>query len=331
MAKRIKDTEYLYLSSMLAARSSRLLSRDRMERMLDAPSFAESAKMLTECGYADMSDMDAKEVEAALARRRSDILGELARIAPAPELVDIFRLKYDYHNAKVAIKAAAAGQDGAYLYSSAGRVAPELVAGACTSEEPVSIPTALMDAITEARAIMARTANPQSADIYLDKACYAEMADIAKGTGSGFLPGYVRFLIDSVNLKTAVRVIRMGGDHAFLMGSLIPGGNVDPELLTYAAAAGDFGSTYVSTPLQEAAAAAAEAMKGGPLTSFELLCDNAEARYLRSSGLAAFGEEPVVAYIVAAESEITAVRMILTGLLAGLSPDSIRERLREVS
>ena len=51
---------------------------------------------------------------------------------------------------------------------------------------------------------------------------------------------------------------------------------------------------------------------------------------LGDAKLVAYGEEPVVAYLAAVESEITAVRMILTGRLAGIDPQTIRERLRDL-
>jgi V/A-type H+-transporting ATPase subunit C len=37
----------------------------------------------------------------------------------------------------------------------------------------------------------------------------------------------------------------------------------------------------------------------------------------------------VIGYLAARESELTAVRIIMTGRLAGLKADLIRERLRE--
>ena len=42
-----------------------------------------------------------------------------------------------------------------------------------------------------------------------------------------------------------------------------------------------------------------------------------------------FGEAPVIAYLAAKEAEIVAIRIIMTGRLAGLPTDVIRERLRE--
>lgn len=66
------------------------------------------------------------------------------------------------------------------------------------------------------------------------------------------------------------------------------------------------------------------------MTQFELACDNAVTAYLTNARLIAFGEEPVIAYLAALEGEITTVRMILTGRLAGIAPNVIRERLRDL-
>lgn len=53
--------------------------------------------------------------------------------------------------------------------------------------------------------------------------------------------------------------------------------------------------------------------------------------WMRSGGhsLLRLGEAPVIAYLAAKEAEILAIRIILTGRLADLAPDIIRERLRE--
>ena len=42
-----------------------------------------------------------------------------------------------------------------------------------------------------------------------------------------------------------------------------------------------------------------------------------------------FGEQSVIGYLYARESEFTAIRTILSGRMAGLDSDTIRERLRE--
>ena len=58
-----KREDYLFLSSMLRAREVKMLSRDKAERMLDAPSYGECAKLLTDCGYEDLSQCSAAEID----------------------------------------------------------------------------------------------------------------------------------------------------------------------------------------------------------------------------------------------------------------------------
>ena len=86
---------------------------------------------------------------------------------------------------------------------------------------------------------------------------------------------------------------------------------------------------YAHGWLSAAAEAGDEARKGGPLTRFERLCDDALTHYLSQGRRAAFGEQPLIGYLYAKESELTAIRIILTGRLAGLDTETIRERLRE--
>ena len=182
----------------------------------------------------------------------------------------------------------------------------------------------------EAKSILARTANPQLADFALDKACFSELADMAGTIDSKFLKGYVAVLADSTNLRSAVRTLRMGKDAAYLQEALVPGGSVREERFAQTADREGLTALFPNGILAEAAALGVQAVEGGSLTVFERACDNAVNRYLADAKLKPFGEEPVIAYLAAVESETTAVRMILTGRLAGIAPDVIRERLREL-
>ena len=328
MAK--KKEAYLSLSAMLRAREPKLLNADRAGRMLDAASFEEAAKLLTDCGYADLSQAGAGEIEAALTQRRNQILDELEQLSPERAIVDLFRIKYDVHNAKVLLKSEAMGVDGTALYSRSGRFAPEKLQELYHEERYSELPESFGKALAEAKSILARTANPQLADFVLDRAMFEEMLAAAKATDCPFLTGYVRLLIDCSNLKSLVRTGRMHKDADFLREVLLPGGNVDEDRLQAAGDGEGLTALFAHSPLEQAAARGAEALSGGSLTAFERACDNAVNTYLRSAKLVSYGPEAVAAYLAAVEGEITAVRMILTGKLAGIAPETIRERLRDL-
>ena len=326
----INKEDYLYISSLLRAREPRMLSRDKAERMLDAPNFEDAAKMLTDSGYEDMSQMSVKQIETALSDRRAAVFHELETLIPNTAALDLFRLKYDYHNAKVLVKSEAMHRNDASLLSSSGRVATETVQKRFQEDRLRDLPGELGSAAEEARNLLARSANPQLSDFLLDKAYFREMNALADELDSDFARGYVVLLADSTNLRSAVRILRMGKDIGYLQEALVAGGSVSEERLTQGISGEGLASVFAGTALTKAAQLGTEAVSGGTLTAFELACDNAVADYLSNAKLCSFGEESVIAYLAGTENELTAVRMILTGRLAGVPSDTIRERLRDL-
>ena len=111
MAK-IKDTDYLTISARIRAMENRLLTRERMERMLDARTDDEAAKVLSECGYGELPALTHAALDELLSAARAGLYKELKGAVPDKRLVDVFQMKYDYHNAKTLIKAARPAADG---------------------------------------------------------------------------------------------------------------------------------------------------------------------------------------------------------------------------
>jgi len=328
--KKITDQDYLFITAMLTARKSRMLTKERMEQLLLAGNAADAARMLSEFGYEDMSEMDAAGVDRALSTRRRKIFAELARFIPDVAVLDVFRAKYDYHNIKVLVKAEAAGVNADHILSASGRIPPKNLLAAMHEDDIRFLPPLLGPALREAKATLARTGNPQMADLAVDRAYYAELLDMTATMYSPFLHEYVRLLIDTANLRTAVRTTRLGRNRKFLRSMLIDGGNVSTERLVHSIGSGDgLSSVYAKTPLKKAAELGAGVLHGGSMTQFELRCDNAATAYLRRAKLSGFGLEAVAGYLGALEGEITAVRMVLTGLMAGFTPEELKRRLRD--
>ncbi|MEG1987911.1 MAG: V-type ATPase subunit [Oscillibacter sp.] len=330
MAKKIKDTDYLVISARIKAMETGLLTRERMEQILEARSDDEAIKLLQECGYPELDATNPEALDAALSAAREATLEDLTDGAPDSRYIDIFKLKYDYHNAKVILKARAMGVDAQHMLMDMGRVPAAELKAAMDSGELDSLPTLLAAAVAEARDVLDTTRDPQLSDIALDRRSYQDMAQVAASTGSAFLAGYVRAVIDAVNLRTLVRTLRMGKSAEFLQGVLVEGGEMDPASILAVSAAGGSGLSelYAPTALHGAAEAGAEALNGGALTAFEKLCDDAVGEYLSGAQLIPFGEAPLVGYLAARETEYTNLRILLMGRGTGLPPEVIRSRLR---
>lgn len=328
---RIKDTDYLQLSAYIRARETKLLNKERIERMLEAPTIAEALKVLEECGWGELSSLGPEEFEARLSAHLKEQLDDIEELVPDKRIVYAVRLKYDYHNIKVLVKSEATGELSDRLMSRLANIEPELLKAAYLQRDYSSLPKGIADGISEAVEILAKTGDPQLMDFVLDKSYCAELLSLAKEIGSEFLLGYIRLFIDCANLRAFVRASRLGKDAEFLMRALIEGGNISPnEYVLSAGSEERLLSLFSSSELGKAAEAGAEAIKGGRLSDFERLTDNALKEYLVGARFVSFGEAPVVAYLQALESEIVTIRIIVSGRRSWLSPADIRRRLREV-
>ena len=331
MSEKLKDTDYLFLSARVKAMENSLLTRERMEQILEARSDEEAVKLLQENGYPEFSTEKPEEMDAALSSVREGALNDLGDCAPDRRFLDVFKLKYDYHNAKAILKAEAMGTDPGRMLTDLGRVPAQMLEDAVKSSDYGELPPLLAAAIAEAREVLGTTRDPQLSDIVLDRWCYQDMAHVAEETDSDFLRGYVRIVIDAANLRTLVRTLRMGKNADFLKGVLFEGGEIDADAVLAVSAANGAGlaELYAPTRLAGAAETGAAVLSGGALTGFEKLCDNAVSDYLAGAKYVAFGEAPLIGYLAARETEFMNLRILLTGRAAGLAPDVIRSRLRE--
>lgn len=324
-----KDTDYLFISTRLRCLENRLLTRGRMERMLEARSNEDAAKVLSECGYEGLEPLTSETLERSLSAAREEMFSELAALSPMPQIVDVFRMKYDYHNLKALIKCTASGSDPIGLMMDAGRVPVKTLTDLFSRGELSALPEALGTAAQEAGDVLAATGDPQRCDILLDRAYYRELSTLAEESHSSFLQEYVRLMIDAANLKSAVRAMRLGKGLDFLNQVLVEGGNVSTSAISGTAVAGSDLTQVFSGRLEDAAALGNTTAKGGRQTAFEKACDDALNTFLQSSRMVPFGEAVLISYMAARENEITAARIILSGRLAGVPAESIRERLRE--
>ena len=329
MAKKVKDTDYLFISTYLHSRERDLLTAARMERMIEAPTAEEAAKVLAEIGYGEFNPSSERELSAVLASEQEKLFEDLYRFVPDKAVVDVFKVKYDYHNLKTLLKARAMGIDGGRLLLDAGRVSAQEMNRAVTEGDYGALPELLRTAAEEAGEVLASTGDPQLSDFVLDRAYYAEMLSAARATGSGFLVEYVQGTIDAANLRSAVRTLRMKKGADLLKKVLVEGGAIRPESVQAAALAGSLEELYRPTPLRAAAELGTAAAQGGSLTAFEKACDDAVTAVAARAKSVPFGVEAVISYVAAKEIEFTAVRVIMSSRLAGIEGDTIRERLRE--
>jgi len=325
--KTIENTDYLCITAMLRARETNMLTRGKLERMLEEPDFAGACRIAVECGYPDMSGMRIREVEDVLSEHRHREFADVASMIPDIALLDLFRLKYDYHSAKALVKSNGVAK---HLITYDGRGEAGTILKYYMQQDVSMLPLPLGEAIRESRSMLSRTGNPCLADNILDHAYYGELLEIAESTGLPFAVNYARLVIDTANLRTLIRA-RAAGKRPEIIGELLfEGGSVLRESLEEHLEATDaLVQLFTPAGLEAAAQKGVEVLEGGSMTDFERECDNAVNAYLSDAERVGFGPEAVIAYLAAVENEVTSLRVVLTGKLTGIAPDILRERLRE--
>ena len=324
MSKKMKDNQYICLSAILRAKEAKLLTQAQIDRILSEREFSDACRIAMEGGYEDMSCMDVNGVNDALARFRAQQVAELDELVPDYAVLDLFRMKYGYHNAKVIVKSGGDLEKNRYLLSDSARFSEEELLEVYQSEDgDGALPHGYAVAIREARNALARTGNPQLSDFILDKAYFAEMLKEAGKSDKTYITDYIRMQIDQANLRSLIRTKGMPRQKELLRGALIEGGSISPdEILGALGSHEQVVALYSGTEFRKA-------VDEADLSMFEKEADNALHNYVMQVNMVSFGPEVIIEYLSALEHEITTLRIVLTGKLMGIPEEKRRERLRD--
>lgn len=268
--------------------------------------------------------MDVNGVNDALARFRAKQVAELNELVPDPAVLDLFRMKYGYHNAKVIVKSKGDLEKNRILLSDSARFSEAALMDVYRSAEgDGELPHGYAAAIREAKNALARTGNPQLADFILDRTYFAEMLNEAAKSRKTYITDYVRMQIDQANLRSVIRTLGMPRREELLKDALIEGGTIGTEELLLASRSREtLAALYATTEFAKAAATA-------DLSLFEKEADNAMRNYVLRVNYVPFGPEVIIEYLSALEYEITTLRIVLIGKLMGIPEAKLRERLRD--
>ena len=120
MTKKYHDTEYLYLSACIHSWETRLLTPERREQLLSAPTDRDAARVLEEMGWPAFDPESEAALDQAVGQRREELFARLGKDMPDARILDVFRLPTDYHNLKVLVKSR--GEDCRRLLMAGGRI-----------------------------------------------------------------------------------------------------------------------------------------------------------------------------------------------------------------
>lgn len=312
---------------------NRLISGERIDRLIEAPDIQEQYRILADTDYSSfLEGMESyKDIESGLEEYLAGVYSFLEEICPKSRIIDFFRLRYDFHNLRVLLKAKYLGEEVEYLWSKLGLFDVKQVQSAIEEERLVDLPVALRKAVWEAEAQFKETEDPQFVDTSLDRELYRELSQIAEFLEDEFLAGLTQVFIDLANSKAFLRAKNLEKSLEFVGQILIEGGTITRESLLSlysqkweALIEGLKGTPYESLLKQVVS------KEGADGALFDKLADNFVINLVAKKRRVVVGLEPIVGYLLAKENEVKILRIVLVGKLAGLPSPAIEEKVREV-
>lgn len=316
--------QYTYAVARIHAKESSMLSSQDMERLMSAAGFNEAVGILAEKGY-DTTDSTASD--EILSREREKTYKLISELVGDMSAFDIFFLENDFQNLKAAVKSAVTSETGGNVYVSGGTVSAELIDSAVKTREFDKLPEFLGDIAEKALKALLETNDGGLCDLMIDKAYLERLLKKGRESDSEMVRRYAELYTAMSDIRIAVRGCRLEKSREFFKRSLVECKTLSADSLAEAAAKGmdDLYEYLMTTDYSVAVDVIKESY-----VAFEKWCDDKIMDELRKEKFNNFTIGPIAAYILAKETELKAVGLILTAKQNNLEMSVIRERLREL-
>ena len=330
---------YGYATARIRAMERRFVDQGVLQRMLDAEDLSSALKVLGETAYAPwLAEMKSeRDFDRPISSEMFYCYEEVRQFVPDPEMGQLLRITYDFHNIKVILKSMLRHRRGQsrrwdLLTNLASRETDDLLA-AMESEDYRLLPYGLSGVMEECLSVWEQTQDIVEVEKRLDAQLFRALGELAKATA---FPGVLRWFrarVDAENIRNLLRLRRAGEEGVKISEFLHEGGNVSLERLV------DLGSEPVESwsrvlHYADVAPYLAEMGEQGSSEAMLVMLEKALDDYI--SGMLApfsytpFAPENVLRFLWSKEIETKNVRIVLVSKTSGLDRDMVRKVLRRV-
>lgn len=315
---------YTYAVARIHTKEMTMLSLQDMERLLATDSMAEAMAMLSEKGY---DAIGAESSDELVSREQRKLWKLISELVADMSVFDIFLIEKDFHNIKAAVKYVVTKDAAEKIFVEGGTVPWQTIDNAIRNREFSQLPEVLEQTAEKALKALLETGDGGLCDLICDKAYLDACSNLGENAENEMIKRYAELYVALADIRIAARGARLGKGIEFFKRALAKCKTLNIELLGAAAAKGiDELSEYLRlTDYSEAAELLKEAY-----TQFEKWCDNRLMAEIKKEKNNYFTIAPIAAYILAKESELKMVGLVLTAKQNKLNETVVRERLREL-
>ncbi|MBU4562074.1 V-type ATP synthase subunit C [bacterium] len=335
--------EYAFANGIIKKLEKGLLNKDILDRMIKSSDAVSALKILTESDLNDYSfDLNnPADFEHSLNQEllhTYDIIKNISKVSTFNFLYFTFASKYDFHNIKILIKSKYLKKDiSNELFSPIGTIDIEKLNLAIKDEKYEDIPNSFEFLIKKTFSEYSKFKDPEIIDFILDKERYIMIFNKIKEveiieTEELFLRRFIKINIDLNNIISCIRAKIRGERKSFAKEFIIPEGDFKIENIVeiYDSPLSSWFEKLIHTDYKDIVELGVNYFqKNNSLMELEKLRDNFILNFSKIGKYVTFGIEPLVGFITAKENDIKNIRIILSGKLNKLSPDQIKERVRD--
>ncbi|MDR3332788.1 MAG: V-type ATPase subunit, partial [Synergistaceae bacterium] len=233
-----RNEAYGYAVARIRAMESMLFDASMFQRMIDSGDLQGALKILAETGYSrgmGEGEHSSERYDSVLEFEMTRTFEELASFVPDRELIDIFRVPYDFHNVKVIMKGILKERSGGKkrwdLLTRLGSISADTLSACMESEDYVLLPYGLSSIIPACFSAWEQVGDIVEIERKLDGGMFADILLLAETVGETGVVKWVKARIDSENIRNLLRLKRFGFDSSAVAAFLHGGGTVDPGTL----------------------------------------------------------------------------------------------------
>lgn len=327
------DKNYLYSIGRVKELEKGLLVETHLDRVLESD---DPLAVLRSIGFFKaVEDHESQEsFHEVFLREREYNRTQLHELVADSPLEDIFLLPYDIENIKLFLKGKlAANNTIKNIPVEEGKFRKSELLEAVNETLPTEVPSLIMDEVKSIAEEFQATKRFSLVDCRLDQKLRELQLDIARRSNSRFMVEYLRRLSDIQNISTTFRRKLHRSGRESLAEVLLDTGTLATVFFerVYDSGWESMGAAFKPTEYDKVIAKAiAEVNQETFLPTLDVSCTNYMIEFLQNTKRLSSGIEPVLAFYLARDHELKAVRAILVGKKFDYSQENLQLRMREL-
>lgn len=327
-------SSYPYASAVVKTLESKLISPEKLSRMIDCESVSEAIKILYEVGFAGGAILEnSNDYEKLLKSELKSVIDLINELTPSENLTNCFLKEFDYHNAKVIFKSKVMKKEvDKNLFLPSVFIDVDKMTELIYNDNFRELNPFLAKASNEIYDLMlAEKLTPRDIDLAVEKAFYEDVFSGLRKVFDASVKKYFVMKVDLNNIAIALRAKQADFSEKAIEKMLIGFGSLDLDLLSHFS---DMNYDVIIDKMrftdygEIVRDVVTNIIDGKGMTDYERKVDELLNQIFAEKSFDSFTICPTLSFYLAKLNEIKNIRIVLVCLNNRLDKELIRERLR---